>query len=111
MIEKREGRARNLLNVYICLEDLFQTGNLNVFIAFSSPFYGSFPGTDRKSSSRIDTHLDLWLLELRICSRCEQDVDFVVRKIFITLFLYKNSEIFLYIITVKLSISFSVQAF
>lgn len=50
MIEKREGRARNLLNVYICLEDLFQTGNLNVFIAFSSPFYGFFPGTDRKSS-------------------------------------------------------------
>lgn len=50
MIEKKGGRARNLLNVYICLEDLFQTGNLNVFIAFSSPFYGSFPGTDRKSS-------------------------------------------------------------
>lgn len=49
MIEK--GGTRNLLNVYVYLEDLFRTGNLNAdFIAFSSPFYGSFPGIDRKSS-------------------------------------------------------------
>lgn len=45
---------RKSLEIYrTYLEDLFRAGNLNVvFIASSSPFYGSFPGIDRKSFPR-----------------------------------------------------------